>query len=153
MGFYFSYDAGSLHKVIEENLDKSVVDKMYSEQELHCTMLYSDEEYKQEYGQASFPDVKTTIQSFEIWQSHNGFVLVARLDDTVLKEFNQIIRDNFGLVDSNPIFKPHLTLQKKINKEDLVDMKELDFLIGKEVFLENFNCLIAKNKPKNKVKL
>lgn len=151
MSFYFSYDAGSIHKVIEKNLEKEVVSKMYTEEELHCTMLFSDDSYKSEYNEVSYPEVKTTIQSLEIWQAHNGYVLVARLEDSQLKEYNQNMQDTMNIKDTHPTFKPHITIQKETNKEDLCKVEKLTFLIGQEVLLNNFNCLIPKNKIKVKM--
>lgn len=146
MAYYFSYNTKGLYPILQGNLPSNILDNLYSESKLHCTMLYSNGEYQKPYGKLKLPEVESTITEFSIWETFPGFVLVARLEDKELQEFHSFIKETFSLTHGNENFNPHITLQKADSREDLIPMEKLEFLIGQKVTLNSFRCIPIRNR-------
>jgi hypothetical protein len=145
MAYYFSYDIKGLYPELQKIPEH---DLLYNESKLHSTMLYIQENYKEGSDTISFPNRKTTIKGVEVWGTdNNNFYLVAVLNDpgSNLKKTYEQLKAMTNTLDERGL-NPHISLQKTKLKEDLMLPEKLQGLIGVEVELHNFRCLLPKAK-------
>lgn len=150
MSFYFSYEIVNLYDILEKNLLSSQLEKIYSKKKLHCTMFYSDEEYKKNYKTLKLPNHVSIIEAITIWNTGKDFVLVANLSRENLIEKHEKIKNEFNLVYSKQ-FNPHITIQRLPQENQLLKPEDFKFLIGEKIELSNFRCIPIKNKDLNNV--
>ena len=145
MAYYFSYDIKGLYAELQKNTDSHL---LYDESHLHATILYVNDNYKEGNNTISFPNRTTTIKDIQIWATeHNNFYLVAVLDDpeSNLKKTHEELKALTNTVDERGL-NPHISLQKTKLKEGLMSPENLQGLIGLEVELYNFRCVLPKAK-------
>lgn len=151
MSYYFSYDAGQLHSIIENKCPQEIMQKLYTKEELHCTMLFSNEEYKSEYTSLKFDKTLVTIKEIAIWKSKERFFIVAKIEGDKLYEYHNKIKDTFN-IQNDEKFLPHITLQRTNNQDELIDVNHFQHLIGCSIELDNFNCILMKSKNTDTLK-
>lgn len=149
MAYYFSYSAKALSPVLKSHLNPKLYELLYNKNKLHCTMLYSSNEYQKEYSKLILPDINVTINQIDIWNTNDGFVVVAKVKGDEVFSMHEKIKKIFNIDPDRP-FNPHITLQKISSLEDAVDVEKLKFLIGLKVNLTKFNCI---NQSKKVLKL
>ena len=152
MSYYFSYSAKSLSKKLKENLMIVTYEKLYNKNKLHCTMLFSNENYEENYSELKLPDIEVTIKNIELWETDSGHVVVATLEGSEVFEMHKKIKENFN-IEHQRGFKPHITLQKLASNQlsEAVKLEELTHLIGHKVLLNKFDFHVVSNKPKLKM--
>lgn len=155
MAYYFSYDANQLYNTIEQNSVSNVIEKLYTKNELHCTMLFSNEEYQKQYNKLKFEPIEVEVKELAIWNNNGNFFIVAKIIGEKLYENHNKIKEEFSVRDDGN-FTPHITLQKVQSEKDLMDLTELQYLIGQKITLTGFRCIPMKKKtiePLKKLKL
>lgn len=145
MSFYFSYDADQLHTIIESKCSQEVMQKLYTKDELHCTMLFSNGEFQKEYNTLKFDKTTVTVKELAMWEHKGRFFIVAKIDGDKLYEYHDKIKETFNLKDDGD-FLPHVTLQRTNNKDDLININDLNYLVGHSIELKDFRCIPMKNK-------
>lgn len=152
MSYYFSYSAKALAKQLKDNLMTVTYEKLYNKNKLHCTMLYSNETYQENYNQLKLPNIEVCIKGIEFWQTDNGYVVVATLDSQEVIKMHNEIKEQLNIKHDKP-FNPHITLQKLSpdEKSEMVKLEELSYLVGQKVQLTNFKFHIVEPKPKLKM--
>jgi 2'-5' RNA ligase len=152
MSYYFSYDVKNLYQKLEAQLPADVLSKLYSEKKLHCTMLYSNDDYDKGYKTIKFGEQQSQIKGIEVWRTSDSWVLVATLNNEGLQEKHDFLVNE---VKATPdfSFKPHITLQKEDKEENIIDMSEVKYLIGSKVELIGFRCIPIRKTVDSKLKM
>lgn len=152
MSYYFSYSAKTLSKQLKENLMIVTYEKLYNKNKLHCTMLFSNDNYQENFNDLKLPNIEVTIKGIEFWQTENGHVVVATLQGEEVFQMHEEIKKKFNIIHDKQ-FNPHITLQKLSfdNTSEMVKLEELSYLVGKKVLLNNFKCHAVEPKPKLKL--
>ena len=120
-----------------ESIPMRLVDKTYSEKDIHCTLVYSK---KVGYTGGDFKFLGTAqevctayIKSLEIFGKETGKrFLVATLDSPALEAYNAFLANKFGLVSDFHSYRPHMTLAqlKPLDKNGDPDQVTLGYFLS-----------------------
>lgn len=153
MAYYFSYSAKALSSKLKEITTPELYSKLYNKNKLHCTMLYSHDDFQEEYRSLKLPDIDVTIESIDVWTTEKGSVVVARLNSPAVYSMHQKIVDTFNKTLDRE-FNPHITLKRMLTKEEFLNTQEisqLEALKGYSVKLKKFDVIPVVPKPKLKI--
>lgn len=153
MAYYFSYSAKSLSAKLKQIATPDLYSKLYNKNKLHCTMLYNQGLYKEEYKTLVLPDIEVTINSIEVWKTESGSVVVAKLSGQEVYSMAEKITQTFN-IQPDKDFNPHITLRKIVSDDQFLtqeEMSQLEYLKGHTVELSKFT--VVPIMPKLKLKI
>lgn len=158
MSFYFSYHCYQIDSLIKNEVINSnnlidgnspiELNKLYDREKYHCTMIHSNID-SEEIPRIELPNIKANIKNVALWHDKDKYFLVAQLENDLLTLLYKQLKNKLNIANcftNDREFKPHITLQKSKQVEDLYTPEKFHFLINKEVELEKFHLVNKKNK-------
>jgi len=95
--------------------------------ELHCTISYSPQKHTGEVFSDEYTALATP-KHFSLFNDDNS-TLVLELESQLLDERHNYFKTKYGLVDTYPEYKPHITIVPKIKNIDYNSLPPIDFVI------------------------
>ena len=137
-GVYIACNLAEESRIVFEEYQKQFLKTATVNEELHCTLIYSQKPHVDEIEPESYKAI-ATFGSFELFGPKEDTLVVTLISEDLIRR-NERLVDEHGFISDYDEYKPHITLAYGVENIDLNSLPDIDFQITlEEEYVEPLN--------------